>query len=82
MREELMSQGFTAEKSPSQNCIPAGQQWQQGRAYEACPADDWRRTMEYRWGTMVCTEFLTVHWSVDRKGRLIGVKGYYGNACL
>jgi len=86
LKSSLLGQGFRSVEPPPSNCIPPGQHVPIGVIFYQCltPAQEEqrKRTLVYKWGGGICTEFVYVTWSSDELGTLTHVGGRYYGACL
>jgi hypothetical protein len=86
LKSILLGQGFRSVEPPPSNCIPPGQDVPVGVIFYRCltpeQEEQRRRTLVYKWGGGICTEFIHVIWSRDELGTLTHVEGRYYGACL
>jgi hypothetical protein len=87
LKSTLLAQGFHfAKLPPPENCVPPGQSAPVGVIFYHCLSPDRKkaleRTLEYIWGRFPCSQSLLVEWSVDDRGEIANVQGYYHGVCL
>ncbi len=86
LKSVLLKQGFRPIPPPRPDCLPPGQQAPVGVVFTNCPTADQKeklkRTLEYRWSSGVCNEFVQIWWSVGDRQAITRVQGSYYGACL
>jgi hypothetical protein len=86
LKSVLLRQGFRFPPSPPANCIPPGQPPPAGVAFYRCITEEQekirQRTLEYRWGIIICTNHATVRWSADDHSGVTNVRGTFHQICL
>lgn len=80
IRDKLAAEGFTRPQH-AQSCETTVDL--NGKSTTKCryPADINRR-LEYIWGGIPCSNWVTVVWTEDREHRIATISGRYGAGCL
>ncbi len=82
LKATLLGQGFKPLPPPRPDCLPQGQRAPVGQAFTTCPTYDQSEALEYRWGSGICGDTITVIWSTDESQKVRDVKASYYGACL